>query len=115
MPCVHQFGIIDNFDKQKIYKDFEPEKYGCVTVSDDIVSLWCYHTETMLCYTGDTTKISRGLAMCGVTIIPPESLTKFVQIVETKTPRLHAAEVDELIKAIDKAIRQDKYMIHFGV
>lgn len=38
MACVHDFGIIEEFDSQKSYNDYTPEKYGCVSVDDDIIS-----------------------------------------------------------------------------
>ena len=40
MPCVAEFGIIDNIDNKKDYSDYEPEKYNCVAIDDDILNDW---------------------------------------------------------------------------
>jgi ribosomal protein S3AE len=31
----HEFGIIDYFEENKWYSVYEPEKYNCISVSDD--------------------------------------------------------------------------------
>ena len=33
----HEFGIIDSFKENKWYSDYEPEKYNCISVSDDLI------------------------------------------------------------------------------
>jgi hypothetical protein len=38
VPLVHEFGIIDDFDSQKKYNDYTPQKYDCISVDDDIIS-----------------------------------------------------------------------------
>ncbi len=116
MSFVHQFGIIDEFEKNKDYSKLQPQEYNCISVSDDIVNCWIYDCPNMVCYRGnDTSKIVKGFEVSGVVVIPPESLIKLVQIVETKTPKQHIDEASELINKIDTAIRQDKYMIHYIV
>lgn len=116
MSCVHQFGIIKEFDKNKEYSAYEPDICEkIVSVDDDIVSLWYFDTMNMICYTGNTTKLSKGINMCGATVIPPDSLYRLIEIVERRTPRDKQEDTDELIRLITSAIRQDKYMIHYGV
>jgi len=38
MPCTHEFGILDEFDKRKEYKDYEPHKYNCISIDDDLIN-----------------------------------------------------------------------------
>lgn len=38
MPCVHEFGILDDFDNQKYYIDYAPQKYNCISVEDEIIN-----------------------------------------------------------------------------
>lgn len=33
----HEFGIIDSFEENKWYSNYEPEKYNCISVSDDLI------------------------------------------------------------------------------
>ena len=33
----HEFGIIDSFEENKWYSDYEPEKYNCISVRDDLI------------------------------------------------------------------------------
>lgn len=38
----HDFGILDRFEENKWYQEYEPEKYNCVSVDmDDGQSLRC--------------------------------------------------------------------------
>lgn len=114
MAFVHQFGIIDEFEKGVVYTSDDPQKYHCIMVDDELLGSWINNCSNILCYEGkNTSRISWGISNIGVTVIPPESLVSLVQMVEAKTSRLHIDEVKELIDFIDTAIRQNKYMIHF--
>ena len=33
----HEFGIIDYFEENKWYSEYEPEKYDCVSVGDELI------------------------------------------------------------------------------
>ena len=33
----HDFGVIDYFEENKWYSDYEPEKYNCISVSDELI------------------------------------------------------------------------------
>jgi hypothetical protein len=56
-----------------------------------------------------------GLAYWGITIIPPESLSMFFDVVTTSTLYKKSAELNELASKILQAKEENKYMIHFGV
>lgn len=34
----HEFGIIDFWEENKWYSTYEPEKYNCIAVSDDLIA-----------------------------------------------------------------------------
>lgn len=38
MPCVHEFGIIENFDRRKDYGFYAPKEYNCISVDDDLIN-----------------------------------------------------------------------------
>ncbi len=116
MPCVHEFGLLKEYKKDEIYNKYEPNiAENIVEIEDDLVNLWYFETQNMVCYTENVTKLSKGLNMYGITIIPPSSLHRFAEIVENRTSKERFDEVCDLIKLITSAIKQDKYIIHFGV
>ncbi|MCB2291364.1 hypothetical protein LGK97_16680 [Clostridium sp. CS001] len=40
VSCGAQFGIINEFEKDKEYNDYEPQKYNCISIDDDILNAW---------------------------------------------------------------------------
>jgi hypothetical protein len=56
-----------------------------------------------------------GLAYYGVTIISPESLSLFYDVVKSSRFSKKNFELDELAAKIIHAIEEKKYMIHFGI
>ncbi|KGG79988.1 hypothetical protein [Caloranaerobacter azorensis] len=112
-----QFGIIDKIDKNKRYIEYEPEKYNCVTIDDDIyIDDWWEELTKMKTYVGgDLNKPSVALDRLGVTLIPPESLSIFETIVSNDPRIKQDYSLMELLKLIRKAKQENKYMIHFGV
>ncbi|WP_288054060.1 hypothetical protein [Caloranaerobacter azorensis] len=76
-----QFGIIDKIDKNKRYIEYEPEKYNCVTIDDDIyIDDWWEELTKMKTYVGgDLNKPSVALDRLGVTLIPPCSRIRKIQ------------------------------------
>jgi hypothetical protein len=56
-----------------------------------------------------------GLAYWGITIIPPESLSMFYDVITSSTKYKNSAELNQLASKIIKANDQHKYMIHFGI
>ena len=56
-----------------------------------------------------------GLAYCGITIIPPESLAIFYETVTSSKFFRKSDELNELASKIVKAAAEQKYMIHYGV
>lgn len=81
----HEFGIIDSFEENKWYSDYEPEKYNCISVDDDLIGELTirYDEELMVIktYFIVSTQVGKGLDYCGVTLIPPESLKQFRDII----------------------------------
>ena len=108
MPMVHEFGImLTNPQPGESFFDYEPEKYNCVTVHDEIVEQFGDNVLCDLpCYWCTVDRPAKGLACCGITLIPPTSLPVL----------LHAAGGSEpLRKLIEKAIKENRYVIHFGL
>jgi hypothetical protein len=111
-----EFGIIDELDKNKEYIRYEPEKYNCVKIDDDLyINDWWRDLTKMKTYFGALDTPSVALARHGITLIPPESLLIFENIVANDSRIKGDDRLIELLELIRKAKSENKYMIHFGV
>jgi len=101
----HEFGIIDSFEEN--------------TVNDDLVEelIIKYNEELMAIktYFQVTTQPGTGLDYCGVTLIPPESLKQFRDIIIKANNHFKAKELQLLTEKITEAITGNKYLIHYGI
>lgn len=115
----HDFGIIDSFEDDKWYSDYEPEKYNCISVSDALIEqlLIRYLKEigNLKTYFHVKKHPALGLDYCGTTIIPPSSLKDFKKIIINANVYYNSKELEKLIKKLNTAIRENKYVIHYGI
>ncbi|WP_409291224.1 short-chain dehydrogenase [Peribacillus sp. SCS-37] len=114
MP-VHEFGIIEDIDNEKNDIDYEPLKYNCISVDDNIINSLSEHLSIMKTYFHSLKRPEFGLAYWGITIIPPESLSFFYEVVTSSTFYEKSAVLNELAIKINKANEENKHMIHYGV
>lgn len=106
----HEFGIFEIAPRKGVrYDEYEPHKYGCISVSDELLDSVAHKLQKIDFYMHTTDIKAKGLAWCGVTLIPPESLDAFADAVGEKS---ELAELETLIRAAQK---EDKWMIHFGL
>jgi len=111
-----EFGIIDELDCAKDYSLYEPKKYGCVFIDDFIyIDDWWERLSIMKTYFHNMNRPSTALARYGVTLIPPESLSMFQDIVITDKRLGSDKSLVNLAAKIQEAIDGNKFMIHFGV
>ena len=115
MACVAQFGIIDNFKRDKDYSDYDPEKYSCIDIDDDILDEWWNELSLMKTYFHCYSRPSSSLARYGVTLIPPESLQTFYKVVSKDKKSKLSKELIDLMALLRRAISENKYIIHYGV
>jgi len=115
----HEFGIIDSFEENKWYSDYEPKKYNCISVNDDLIEelIIKYNEELMAIktYFQVTTQPGTGLDYCGVTLIPPESLKQFRDVIIKANSHYQSQELKLLIEKVSDAIIKNKYLIHYGI
>lgn len=108
----HEFGIIDSLpDDNYLYEEYEPNKYNCISVHDDLIYPLLDNLNGMDTYFHGISKPSKGLAYCGITLIPPSSFLKLITILELQKNN----NFNELINLINKAMSEKKYIIHFGI
>ncbi len=115
VPCVSQFVIIEEFDKDKDYSNYEPEKYHCVAIEDDFLDDWWDNLALIKTYLHRYSRPEFALARFGVTLIPPESLESLYDIVASDHRSKSAKELIDLMILIRQAISDNKYVIHYGV
>ena len=109
MP-VHKFGIMGTAPGPgERYDCFEPEKYGCITVDDELLLPLLSELKRVSCYWHSLDRPNPGLAYYGITLIPPESLGEAARIIQ-KDKRLGG-----LLSLLSEAGRENKFVIHFGI
>ncbi|AEE92444.1 conserved protein of unknown function [Tepidanaerobacter acetatoxydans Re1] len=100
----HDFGIIDSFEENKWYSVYEPEKYNCISVSDDLIKelIIKFNDElmTIKTYFQVTTQPGTGLDYNGVTLVPPESLRQFRDIIIKANSQYQSQELKLLIEKV---------------
>ena len=111
-----EFGIIDQIDFQKDYSGYEPEKYQCIAIDDNIyIDDWWECLNKMKTYFHCMSRPNTGLARWGITLIPPESLVEFQDIVLSDMRLYSDDNLVNLARKIKMAIDENKFMIHYGV
>lgn len=115
MACTNEFGIIDIFDNQKSYSSYEPQKYNCISVDDEIINGLIKPLSIMKTYFHSFNRPEYGLDHWGITLIPPESLLLFYEVITSSSYFKKSVELNNLASLITKAIEEKKYMIHYGV
>lgn len=111
-----EFGIIEHLDEKKDYSDYEPDIYHCIFIYDDwYIDDWWDKLILMKTYFHNRNRPNYGLDRWGVTLIPPESLPAFQEIVISDKRINRDKHLVDLANTIAEAIERQKYMIHFGV
>jgi len=114
-----EFGIIDNFDAHGDYTKYTPEKYHCVVIDDDLyLNDWWLALSQINAFNVSSNRIlqpQKSLSRWGITIIPPESLPSFLEIVVSDKRYATDKSLVALAEIIRKAIEDEKYMIHYGI
>jgi len=122
------FAIIPVLDKDKNYNVWNSNEitykqllsqYQAISISDDIINDWWYHLLQMNSYCGSYSKPDKALDRWGNTLIPPESLDLFINVIETYTSKenwkVYRSDLEELVKLLKEAKTKNNFVIHFGV
>ena len=115
-PDVHnrefnrKFGIMmDAPQPGKRYDEYEPWKYDCISVDDDYVEGIAEKLGFIDFYWHTLSIKEKGLAYCGVSLVPPSSLKAFIDVIDD-IPKLYG-----LKGLLEKALGQNKWVIHYGL
>jgi len=109
----HEFGIMQEVSSSR-YDSYEPNRYNCISINDDFIEPLCEELSNIDMFAHSIEVKYKGLAYCGITLIPPTSLKGFKKVIENNLNEENS-ELQLLIDLIDKAILEDKYIIHFGI
>lgn len=106
----HEFGIMPNEPKPHTsYTKYEPQKYNCIALDDDtvvkIAPLW----DRIDFYWHSPDLPAKGIAYTGITLIPPTSIQSCLAGIEA------TSEFRELKALLEKALSENKWVIHFGL
>ncbi|PQZ50899.1 short-chain dehydrogenase [Bacillus sp. MYb209] len=115
MALEHEFGIINDINNEKTYQSYTPDVHNCISVEDDIIGNLLEPLSAMKTYFHSLNRLEYGLAYCGITIIPPESLSQFLDVVISYKDMEESVDLSELVKQIIQAKEENKYMIHIGI
>ena len=106
----HEFGIMENNPiSGERYDRYEPEKYNCIPVDDDYIEGIVSQLDDIDFFWHSLDIPRKGLAYCGITLIPPASCKSFVSVIE------NIEELSELKILLNKAYITNKYIIHYGL
>ncbi len=110
MAAIHEFGIMPFAPKKGVrYDEYEPGKYDCICVDDEALETVLEHLNSIDFYWHTLDAPGKGLAYCGITLIPPVSMTDLIAVINGKT------ELSELTALVRKAKEEQKWIIHFGL
>ena len=104
MAYSHEFGIIDSIEENKDYT-YEPENHKGFGSKMKKLETFAHNTN----------RPYKDLSYYGITLIPPKSLTEFLNIVTEENLDCKSEELEVLINKISDAIKENKWIIHYGI
>lgn len=107
----HEFGIMPEAPRAcERFDDYDPWKYeDVITVDNDYIEAVAQELVGIQMYAHTIDVPCSGLAYCGITLIPPDALERFLNIIAEED---YFAPLSTLLQ---KARQQNKYVIHFGL
>ena len=79
----HEFGIMQNEPIAGVrYDKSEPQRYKCISVNDDYLENIVASFEEIDFYWHSLDVPGKGIAYCGITLIPPTSIPAFMYVIE---------------------------------
>ena len=116
----YHLGIIENFDKEfdYSYSDLNLEyediikKHNCISVNEDFFDKVINKVENIDTYFQSYGNKGNYIGSCGVTLIPPQSLLSLINVIYSLE---NSNKTKLLIKLINKAHKENKFIICFGI
>lgn len=106
----HEFGIMPAAPKEGVrYDEYEPHKYHCISVDDEHLENIVSRFDDIDFYWHTLDIPGKGLAYCGITLIPPPSMPGFIAVIDD------IEELSQLKTLMARAYSQQKWVIHYGL
>lgn len=106
----HEFGLMPQAPRaHERYDQYEPERYGCISVDDTLIEEIVPKLMAVDFYWHTVDRPAKGLAYCGVTLLPPESLGAVRGAIGDREAFRQFRELLQLAEA------ENKFVIHFGI
>ena len=82
----HEFGIMQISPQNgQRFDEYEPEKYNCISVNDDYIGTILEKLNDIDFYWHTRDVSGKGIAYCGITLIPPSSMEEFISVIENNS------------------------------
>ncbi len=108
--ATHEFRIMPAAPLPgKRYDKYEPEKYNCVRIDDELIADIITELESVDYFWHALSFIGMSFSYWGATLIHPSCLSAFIARIEND-PNLK-----DLKDMMEKALAENKWMIHFGL
>lgn len=108
--AVHEFAIMPQEpQKGQRYDEYEPQKYACIDVPDDAIEDVLPKLNEIDFYHHVVDEPKKGLAYCGITLIPPTSHREFIDAIGENE------KLANLKALLETALMFGKWIIHFGI
>ena len=106
----HEFEIMAEAPQQgQRYDTYEPWKYTCISIEDSVLEDVVKKFNAIDFYWHTLSVRGKGLAYCGVTLIPPSSQKALIDVIAD------IPELCELKKLLERAFDKNKWVIHYGI
>lgn len=113
MPLMHEFAILQSGPTvEDEYDSTMLSWLVSVGVEDDVLESIRERQQFIPTFYGSLKRRGKGLAYYGVTLIPPDSLAVFQDVLEFSDVE---KTVMELIALVKQAREKNRYIIHFGI
>ena len=110
MAMTHEFGIVkDTLEHGVRYDSYEPWEYNAISVHDDFIEPLMPQLNEVDMFWHTLAVPGKGLAYCGITLIPPAAYPTVMEIIRP------VAELQELFELVERATKEQRYIIHFGL
>lgn len=106
----HEFGLLPRDPAPgERYDAYEPERYHCIAVDDEWIAPLAEKLKEVPVYWHTLDRPGTGLAYCGVTLIPPESIPGMLAALGS------AAALRPLRFLLEQAASAHRFLIHYGL
>ena len=107
----YEFGIMERAPGLERYDEYEPGRFGCIPVRDDLLDDLLPQLVPLECYWHTLARPAQALCECGINLIPPQSLPRFLRLLRQAA----RPELNPLTELLETAAARQKFVILYGL